>query len=62
MANDHYSTFASYESPELLIYGKVEDLTQVKPDTPPGQGGGGNGGGSTNKNPGAQDGSKSKVL
>ena len=59
-----------YESPKLITYGKVEDLTQMPTKEKPGNGngngngnGGGNGGGgNNNKNPGAQDGSKSKIL
>ena len=56
-----------YECPELITYGKVEDLTQMPkpPEGGNGNGGGGSGGGGggyNNKNPGAQDGSKSKIL
>ena len=56
-----------YECPELITYGKVEDLTQM-PKPPKGgggngnDGGGGGGGGGGNKIFGADDGQKSRVL
>lgn len=44
----------SYQPPELIRYGRIEDLTQMpKKD---------DGGGYSNKWPGAADGQKSKVI
>jgi hypothetical protein len=59
MTKTNNSTSKNYETPQLITYGKVENLTQMAKK---GSDDNGAGTGSGNKVFGADDGHKSKVL